>query len=117
MDFFNQHDMDLYKRLCSNCIYQGIIEGVETKEKAINDEISNLNNKIWTLFSELMNEDCLNSAKPGQFLPIKNLLKIKLLDETNKDATENEASVESNLNKQLLEAFADVDSVAPMQPP
>ena len=109
--------MDLYKRLYSNCIYQGIIEGVETKEKAINDEISNLNNKIWPLFSELMNEDCLNSAKPGQFLPIKNLLKIKLLDETNKDATENEASVESNLNKQLLEAFADVDSVAPMQPP
>ena len=46
-----------------------------------------------------MNEDCLNSAKPGQFLPIKNLLKIKLLDETNNNVTELDESMEQNLNK------------------
>lgn len=92
--------MDLYKRLCSNCIYQNLLEGVEGKEKAINDEIGNLNNKIWNLFSELMNEDCLNSAKPGQFLPIKNILKIKLLDEANSNGnTDMDASAENNLNK------------------
>ena len=57
--------MDLYKRLCSNCIYQGVFDGIEAKEKVITEEIGNLNNKIWNLFSELMNEDCLNSSKPG----------------------------------------------------
>lgn len=43
--------MDLYKRLCSNCIYQGIVDGIENKEKAISDEIGTLNEKIWNLFS------------------------------------------------------------------
>ena len=41
-----------------------------------------MNEKIWNLFSQLMNEDCLNSAKPDQFLPMKNMLKIKLENET-----------------------------------
>jgi len=46
-----QQDVDLHKRLCSNCIYTGVMEAVETKEKAISEEISNLNFKIWNLFS------------------------------------------------------------------
>lgn len=40
-----------------------------------------MNKKIWLNFSELMNEDCLNSARPDQFLPMKNILKIKLLSD------------------------------------
>ena len=28
-----------------------------------------------------MDEDCLNAAEPDQFLPIKNMLKIKLLND------------------------------------
>lgn len=87
---------------------------MEDKEKVITEEISNLNNKIWNLFSELMNEDCLNSAKPGQFLPVKNLLKIKLLNEQKSDEAGQDASMEDDLNKQLIEAFSDVNSVAPM---
>ena len=41
-----------------------------------------------------MNEDCLNSAKPDQFLPMKNILKIKLLNEAPEEASaaNNEAS-------------------------
>lgn len=65
-----------------------------------------------------MNEDCLNSAKPGQFLPMKNVLKIKLLNEASSRGSGMDASVEHDLNKQLLEAFADINNVvAPMQTP
>ena len=104
--------MDLYKRLCTNCIYQGIVDGVENKEKAISDEIGSLNEKIWNLFSQLMNEDCLNSAKPDQFLPVKNLLEVKLANETRSD-TEIETVGEVELSKQLEEAFADIDKAQP----
>lgn len=103
--------MDLYKRLCSNCIYQGIVDGVENKEKAISDEIGTLNEKIWNLFSQLMNEDCLNSAKPDQFLPIKNMLNVKLANEGSVTATD--TASEQDLNKQLEEAFADINNAAP----
>ena len=68
-----------------------------------------------------MNEDCLNSARPDQFLPMKNILKIKLLNETaaatndaaSANATtnvkDNEASSEMDLRKQLVEAFQEIN--------
>ena len=63
-----------------------------------------------------MNEDCLNSAKPDQFLPMKNMLKIKLENESgvttdvpvDADATSND----QDLNTQLGEAFTDLNNVA-----
>ena len=104
-----QQDINLQKRLCSNCIYTGLIEGIEAKENEIQQEISDLNTKIWLYFSQLMDEDCLNSARPDQFLPMKNYLKIKLLNEaqtgdaTSANATNtpnnNEASGEIDLRK------------------
>jgi len=64
-----------------------------------------------------MNEDCLNSAKPDQFLPMKNILKIKLLNEAGASeavmSTNNEASSEKDLNKQLAEAFAEINNAPP----
>ncbi len=74
--------MELFKRLCAPCVYQGVVQAIETKEEAISKEISLLNNKIWNYFSELMNEDCLNSAKPDQFLPMKNIMNINLISES-----------------------------------
>lgn len=59
-----QQDVDLYKRLCSNCISSGLEDAIDSKEKAITSEIKNLNNKISNIFGELMNEDCLNTAEP-----------------------------------------------------
>lgn len=68
-----------------------------------------------------MNEDCLNSARPDQFLPMKNILKIKLLNETpptlnevetanaTSNVKDNEASSEMDLRKQLVEAFQDIN--------
>ena len=71
-------EMEIYKKTCSNCLYQGLLEGFEAKERDVKGEINELNFKIWNLFRELMTEDCLNSARPDQFLPMKNLLTIKL---------------------------------------
>jgi len=103
--------MDIYKRLCASCINQGIIEGIESKEEAISKEISNLNNKIWNYFSQLMNEDCLNSAKPDQFLPMKNILNIKLLSEAAEmPQSQDDTSSEQDLNKQLTEAFLEINN-------
>ena len=45
-----------------------------------------------------MNEDCLNSAKPDQFLPVKNLLEVKLANEARSD-TEIETGGEVELSK------------------
>ena len=58
-----------------------------------------------------MNEDCLNSAKPDQFLPIKNMLNVKLANEGSVTATD--TASEQDLNKQLEEAFADINNAAP----
>lgn len=82
LEFLTQPEMELFKRLCAPCIYQGVVQAIETKEEAISKEISQLNNKIWNYFSELMNEDCLNSAKPDQFLPMKNIMNINLISES-----------------------------------
>ena len=34
--------------------------------------------QLWKLFSELMDDDCLNSDKPDQFLAIKNILNLSI---------------------------------------
>lgn len=81
LDFMGAGDISLQKRLCASCIMAGLIESTEAKEKDIQQEISDLNKKIWLNFSALMNEDCLNSARPDQFLPMKNILKIKMMSD------------------------------------
>ena len=62
-----------------------------------------MNNQIQNLFSELMNEDCLNTAEPDQFLAMKNMLKIKLFSDASEanapnDENENEIADEDDLN-------------------
>ena len=57
-----------------------------------------------------MNEDCLNSAKPDQFLPIKNILNVKLPNEETGPVTA--TGSEDDLNKQLGEAFAEINKAS-----
>ena len=35
LDYFNQKEMDLYKSLCSNCVLQSVLDGVEVKKKSV----------------------------------------------------------------------------------
>ena len=112
LDFMTAKEMDMYKKLCSNCLAESVLKGFEAKEKDVKAEIHALNFKIWNLFQELMQEDCLNSARPDQFLPMKNLLNIKLPAEGSSNsaaedgnANQDESENEHDLNKQLREAF------------
>ena len=111
LEFLTQPEMELYKRLCAPCIHQGIIDAIENKEKAISKEIADLNNKIWNYFSQLMNEDSLNSAKPDQFLPMKNIMNIKLVNESSDlQNPMDDTSSEQDLNKQLNESFLEINN-------
>ena len=51
MEYFGQKEMDLYKSLCSNCVLQSVLDGVEVKKKSVEQEISKLNSKCLDLFS------------------------------------------------------------------
>jgi len=57
-------DIELCQDLCPDRIYQNILSEVEAKEKAVSEEISEIEAQMWKLFGELMDADCLNSSKP-----------------------------------------------------
>ena len=57
-------DFELCDKLCPLTIYERIIEEVEQKEKAIKTKLDSVEGQMWKLFSELMEDDCLNSDKP-----------------------------------------------------
>jgi hypothetical protein len=71
-------DVNILRKICADCIYRGLVSEVEEKEKAISNEINSIESSMWQLFGSLVDSDCLNSAKPDQFLSMKNKIKIKL---------------------------------------
>jgi hypothetical protein len=57
-------DFELCEKLCPNTIYDRILEEVDQKEKSIEGKLGQVEGQLWKLFSELMDDDCLNSDKP-----------------------------------------------------
>jgi hypothetical protein len=83
-----------------------VIEEIEQKEKAIEQKLSSVESVLWKLFSELMDEDCLNADRPEMFLAIKNVLKLSIIDGG------------EPFTKLLQESFAELDNSKqpPLQP-
>ena len=71
-------DVNICKKICPDCIFRSIVTEAESKEQTIAEEIDKIESDMWKLFGSLVDADCLNSAKPDQFLAMKNRLNIKL---------------------------------------
>ena len=64
-----------------------MLSAIEEKEGAVSAQIHQYEQQMWKLFSELMDADCLNSARPDQFLQMKNKINIKFVDATGTEVT------------------------------
>jgi hypothetical protein len=106
------------EQFCLTKIYKSELADVEAFSQLISAKTVLLEQQLWKLFAELMDADCLNSQQQDQFLPMKNKVQLKMVQDPKAAAKVTPfGDVEPSIAEQLKEAFADlVHSKLPKAP-